>query len=435
MPAAPYLQRVANARAALSRERELRARDAWTPERLADHQAERLGELVRHAVARSAFYRERFAGIDTSGPIDLAALPPVRKDELMERFDDWVCDPRLRRDAVERHLAGAARATRCTSTATASWPRAGRPGGAASSSSTPGVGRAVRADAARAAVPRRDAEAAAATALATVLAPSAAHMTWRISASMDFGLHRNLRLAVTQPMDEIVRELNAFRPDYLAAYPSIGALLAEEQLAGRLRISPSTVSTSSEVCTPEMRERMRARLGRRAARDLRRDRRPVGLHLRAARRHPLRRGRDDRGGRGRAPAHHEPLHAHPADHPLRGDRPRARSPASRAPAGGRRGRRGDRGPQRRHPAPARRRRAAPDPPALADGAAGGRAPVPDRPPRRRPARARRAARRATSARRARGDDGRARGGAARPACPCTSRSSTRSSATPPAWAS
>jgi phenylacetate-CoA ligase len=261
MPAAPYRKRVAHAFAALARERDLRARDAWTPEQLADHQAERLGVLVRHAVERSAFYRERFAGVDTSGPIDLAALPPVRKDELMERFDDWVCDPRLRRDAVERHLAGvqgdALYLDRYRVMATGG--TTGRRGlfvfdrpewvelcalmlrGLRSHGLTPKL-------------PRR-------RRLATVLAPSAAHMTWRISASMDFGLHRNLRLAVTQPMDEIVRELNAFGPDYLAAYPSMGALLAEEQLAGRLRIAPTTVSTSSEVCTPEMRGRMLAAWG------------------------------------------------------------------------------------------------------------------------------------------------------------------------------
>ena len=260
MPAAPYRQRVANAFAALSRERELRARDAWTPEQLAAHQAERLGALVRHAVDRSGIYRERFAGMDTSGPIDLAALPPVRKDELMERFDDWVCDPSLRREAVERHLAAvegdALYLDRYRVMATGG--TTGRRGlfvfdrpewvelcalmlrGLRSQGVTPKL-------------PRRR--------IATVLAPSAAHMTWRISASMDFGLHRNLRLAVTQPMDEIVRELNAFQPDYLAAYPSIAALLADEQLAGRLRIAPGAVSTSSEVRTPEMRERMVAAWG------------------------------------------------------------------------------------------------------------------------------------------------------------------------------
>jgi putative adenylate-forming enzyme len=260
MPAASYLQRVANARGALSRERELRARDGWTPEQLAGHQAQRLAALVRHAAAHSPLYRERFAGVDTAGPVELSSLPPVRKDELMERFDDWVCDRRLRREEVERHLAGLdgdelyLDRFRVMATGGTTGRRGlfvfDRPEWTELCAL---MLHGLRAQGVTPKLPRRR--------IATVLAPSAAHMTWRISASMDFGLHRNLRLSVTQPMDELVRELNAFRPDNLAAYPSMAALLAEEQLAGRLRIAPRHVSTSSEVCTPEMRERIHAAWG------------------------------------------------------------------------------------------------------------------------------------------------------------------------------
>ena len=255
-----YLQRLGHARAALSRERALRPRSTWTREQLEAHQRERLGELVRHAVAHSALYRERFVGVDATGDVDLRSLPPVTKGELMDRFDDWVCDTRLRHDELERHLAAldgdALYLDRYRVMATGG--TTGRRGifvfdrgewvelcglmlrGVQSQGLTPRL-------------PRRR--------LATVLAPSAAHMTWRISASMDFGVHRTLRMPVTAPMGELVRELNAFRPGYLASYPSMAAMLAEEQLAGRLRIAPEIVSTSSEVCTPEMRERMRAAWG------------------------------------------------------------------------------------------------------------------------------------------------------------------------------
>ena len=255
-----YLQRLRNARAALSRERELRGHEQWSREQLAAHQRERLAALVRHAVARSPLYRERFAGVDTSGDVDLAALPPVTKAELMERFDDWVCDRRLRRDELERHVAGLDGDALYLGEyrVMATGGTTGRRGmflfdrsewaelcalmirGFQSHGLTPRI-------------PRRR--------LATVLAPSAAHMTWRISASMDFGLHRTLRMPVTRPMDELVRELNAFRPGHLGSYPSMAALLAEEQLEGRLRIAPDVVATSSEVCTPEMRERIRAAWG------------------------------------------------------------------------------------------------------------------------------------------------------------------------------
>jgi phenylacetate-coenzyme A ligase PaaK-like adenylate-forming protein len=65
----------------------------------------------------------------------------------------------------------------------------------------------------------------------------------------------------TRPLPEVVAALNRFQPGHLGLYPSFGALLADEQLEGRLRISPAVVATSSEVCTPEMRSRMRSAWG------------------------------------------------------------------------------------------------------------------------------------------------------------------------------
>jgi phenylacetate-CoA ligase len=49
----------------------------------------------------------------------------------------------------------------------------------------------------------------------------------------------------------------------LAGYPSVVALLADEQLAGRLGIAPSIVSTSSELRTPEMTDRITRAFGAR----------------------------------------------------------------------------------------------------------------------------------------------------------------------------
>jgi phenylacetate-coenzyme A ligase PaaK-like adenylate-forming protein len=48
------------------------------------------------------------------------------------------------------------------------------------------------------------------------------------------------------PLAETVALLNAFQPDILAPYASVGALLAGEQLSGRLRITPTLVVLSAE---------------------------------------------------------------------------------------------------------------------------------------------------------------------------------------------
>ena len=100
--------------------------------------------------------------------------------------------------------------------------------------------------------------------VAAVGAPSPASMTQKVAQSADVGIHRVRKLAVTDPLPRLVEALNAFRPDVLNAYPSIAALLADEQLAGRLRIAPRVVSTSSELRTAEMAERIERAFGVRA---------------------------------------------------------------------------------------------------------------------------------------------------------------------------
>jgi phenylacetate-coenzyme A ligase PaaK-like adenylate-forming protein len=55
---------------------------------------------------------------------------------------------------------------------------------------------------------------------------------------------------------ELVEALNAFRPQSLNGFPTIMVQLAEEQRAGRLRIAPELISTSSELLTPEMADRI-----------------------------------------------------------------------------------------------------------------------------------------------------------------------------------
>ncbi len=86
--------------------RDLLAHDAWPRERLLDHQRERLRATLRHAVAASPYYRE-VLGPDAAAPdVDLASLPILPKETLVERFDDIVTDPRLRLADLEAHLAG-----------------------------------------------------------------------------------------------------------------------------------------------------------------------------------------------------------------------------------------------------------------------------------------------------------------------------------------
>jgi phenylacetate-coenzyme A ligase PaaK-like adenylate-forming protein len=71
----------------------------------------------------------------------------------------------------------------------------------------------------------------------------------------------SIRIAASLPPDGIVHQLNNWQPDLLITYASTARVLAEEQLAGRLRISPGKVFTSSEVLTEETRRRVKAAWG------------------------------------------------------------------------------------------------------------------------------------------------------------------------------
>ncbi|HYF25282.1 MAG TPA: AMP-binding protein [Baekduia sp.] len=235
-------------------------RDGWSRDRLAAHQRDALRALVAHAVSRSPFYRERFAEHCVGPDTPLEQLPVLDKATMVAQLDRIVTDRRLRdaelRAFLEREHGPVLYADAF---------RVLRTGG---SSRVPGVFVYDRADWSAAVgnllrwfdlagiaprLPRRR--------VATLLAPGAQHMASRMSATIDIGLNRTLRLPVTAPVDELVAALNRHRPDVLGGYPSMLARLAAEQLDGRLDIAPAKVLTSSEPRTPAMTERIREAWG------------------------------------------------------------------------------------------------------------------------------------------------------------------------------
>lgn len=227
--------------------------DKWPRERIDAVQRHRLAKTINHASQQSRYYREAYSSFIDPAKTPLHELPVVGKAQLMERYDDWVTDPRLRLVQVQQHLETFngpdgyyGRRYRVLTSAGSS----GRRGVFAFASRewatyiagllrfTDWIGTAPR-------IGRRMRE-------ATVAAGHPSHATARGAASVDVGLARVLHLDATTPVPELVAALAAFQPDWLHAYPSIAALLADEQTDGRLQIRPRVVSTSSELRTPEM---------------------------------------------------------------------------------------------------------------------------------------------------------------------------------------
>ncbi len=237
----------------------LRVHDRWTPTALRVHQERLLRSLIAHALARSPFYRELYAAAGAGAGSPVAQLPVVGKELLMERFDEVVTDRRLRLAELEAHLEGVGddelylgeyrvMSTGGTSGVRGTFPYS-RHEWATSLASV------IRTD------PFMGFRPYPGVRTATVGATSPQHYGGRFGATVGLGLARALALDVGAPVAQLVAALNRHRPVHLGLYPSIATTLAGEQLEGRLRIFPRAVSTSGEILTPEVRERMKAAWG------------------------------------------------------------------------------------------------------------------------------------------------------------------------------
>ena len=82
------------------------------------------------------------------------------------------------------------------------------------------------------------------------------HQSARVGASVSSPWVPTLRIDSGDPLESIVECLGGFQPRVLVAYASMAHLLAEERLAGRLRISPGFVFGSSEVFTEQAKRRV-----------------------------------------------------------------------------------------------------------------------------------------------------------------------------------
>jgi phenylacetate-CoA ligase len=232
----------------LRKRRMLRGHERWSRRELEQHQTTALGALRDHAMTRSRFYQRFHRGLEGK---PLGELPVLTKSELMASFDELVVDPDIRRADVERHLAALRGNERYLGRYWVSRT--------AGSTGHPGIflvdrdeWSTVIASYARAQEwAGIDAKLTRRTRLAVVSSRVPWHQSARVAASIDSPFVPVRRFDSTQPIAEIVAGLNAWQPENLIVYASMSRVLAEEQLAGRLRISPRAVMCSSEVLTAE----------------------------------------------------------------------------------------------------------------------------------------------------------------------------------------
>jgi phenylacetate-coenzyme A ligase PaaK-like adenylate-forming protein len=255
------LKQIADLLRGLAIARGLRAHDRWTQGELARHQRRELGRLVRHALAHSRFYRQLYGGLSLGDEIEIEALPVVSKRLVMDNFDAVVTDPRLRLEALREHLQAIRRDEyylgryRVLATTGTSGLRGVFVYDRAAWSTV--LANTIRWNHFAGIRPRWPSR----IRVCSIGADTPMHVTERIPESADVGLFRVLRLQATDPLPRLVDALNAFRPQVMLPYPSVAALLAGEQIEGRLRIRPEVVATHSELLTEEMRRRIETAWG------------------------------------------------------------------------------------------------------------------------------------------------------------------------------
>jgi phenylacetate-CoA ligase len=231
-------------------------RERWPRDRLEAFQRERLAELTAYAAERSPFWRERLP----AGQPRLDEVPVLTKEDLIGSFDELVTDRRLRLDDLLHHLdeidrdalyldefrvmtsSGSSGRKAVFVYDRAAWVQCA--GMFMRRSAWIGI---------KPSLPRQR--------LAMVWGASPTHMSRRGAATMNVGVHRICPLSVTQPLPELVARLNEFQPRQLSAYPSIAAQLADEQIAGRLRLQLEGLTTNSEPLTPSVRDRLEQAFG------------------------------------------------------------------------------------------------------------------------------------------------------------------------------
>ncbi len=229
-------------------------------------QQRRLADLVEFVRARSPFYRDKYAALP-HGIADIRQLPPVLKPDLLKFFDLWVTDRAVTKASVEAFIADKSlvghhylgRYFVCTTSGTTGVPTMlVHDAGMLALSSAVELARGVP---------------------AWGFTPGDwvrfARLQGRVAAVFVTGGHfqgvasmrrRHLEnprrqktarmFSALAPLPEIVDGLNEYQPAMLAAYPSMLALLAEEQGEGRLHINPVLVLPTGETLTPAVRQRI-----------------------------------------------------------------------------------------------------------------------------------------------------------------------------------
>lgn len=237
----------------LSMRRKFHKRDKWTRKELEQHRNKALSDLRAYAYSNSPFYQEFHKGLMDS---PLQELPVLTKAELMKHWDEIVTDRHVKLADVQNFMANLREPKMfknryyVVSTGGSSclkgifiynqeeWMQVLLSYSRANDWAGLKVGLTKRLK------------------LAVVSTKVPWHQSSLVGATLKSRLVPTLRIDSTEPVESKVAKLNDFQPESLVAYPREAKMLAQEQIARRLNISPEAVFCAAEVLTGDARKLM-----------------------------------------------------------------------------------------------------------------------------------------------------------------------------------
>ena len=221
----------------------------------------RLTKLLQTASRGSRLYSERLHGF-TSGHSCWETVPKVNKEELMQRFADWVTDPQIRLDELRAFAADPRRIAQPFLGKYMVWESSGSSGQPglfvqdaacmATYDALEALRRSPPAPGRRGLDPLYLAERVAFVGATNGHFASVVSMQrlrqinpWMEQAIQSF--------SILQPAASLVRELNDYAPSVIVCYPTVAALLAAEAVRGTLSFKPLEIWTGGESLEPGVR--------------------------------------------------------------------------------------------------------------------------------------------------------------------------------------
>lgn len=228
---------------------------------------ERLKTLVKYAKENSEYFKNLYKDIDVEN-FELSDLPIIEKPTMMEHYNQWVCDKNITKNEVEHYVADIELMLKPFKEKYKAITTSGTTG-------TPLL------------MVRDEMHEFIHGALlanrlfkdinASIMNPQINKIAAIIAAEQSTSSYASflkmkkvnekyadnmLLLSTLSPISEMVEKLNAFQPVFIGGYPSVLALLANEQIKGNLKMHPQAITCSAELLTEKVIETMKEAWGK-----------------------------------------------------------------------------------------------------------------------------------------------------------------------------